>query len=63
MKTFPSLKCKIYPHENLNTTKGVIRNWELSLATPEDIQTDLGKQGVTNQKKITISEEIQTQAF
>ena len=32
MKTFYNIKCKVYSHEKLNTSKGVIRNKELSLA-------------------------------
>ena len=47
----------------LKTSKGGIRNRELSFATPEEIQTTLGKQGVMNYKRITIrkgSEKIQT---
>ena len=51
MKTFYNLKCKTYPHEKLNTTKGVIRNRELSLATTEEIKTVLGKQGFQTTKE------------
>ena len=43
MKTFHNLKCKTYLHEKLNTSKEIIRNSELSLATPEKIKTALGK--------------------
>ena len=39
MKTFHKLKCKTYPHEMLNTSKGIIRNRELSLTTSEVIKT------------------------
>ena len=46
MKTFHNLKCKVYTHENLNTSKKIIRNKELSLVTPKEIQTALGKQGL-----------------
>ena len=35
MKIFYSLKCKVYPHAKRNTSKGVISNKELSVATPE----------------------------
>ena len=38
MKTFNNLKWKVYPYGKLNISKGVIRNRELSLATPEEIQ-------------------------
>ena len=46
IKTFHSTKCRAYPHEKLNTSKGVIRSRELASA--------LGKQGVTNIKRISI---------
>ena len=66
MKTFHNLKCKAYPHERLNTSKGVIRNRDLSLAISEEIKTALGKQEVTDYKRITIErvgEEIQMHTF
>ena len=44
MKIFLNLKGKIYPTERLNTSNGVIRNKELFLDTPEEIQTALRKQ-------------------
>ena len=43
MQTFHNLKCKTYLHDRLNTSKGVIRSRELSLATPEKIKTAIGK--------------------
>ena len=63
METFHSTRCKAYPHDKLNTTKVVIRCWELSLATPVKIRTAKGEQSVTDNKKITIrrdEEVIQT---
>ena len=63
MKTFHNLKCKAYPHERLDTSKGVIRNRDLSIATPEEMTTALGKQAFTDSKRITTrkgGEEIQT---
>ena len=54
MKTFLSRKYKAYPHERLNTSKGVIRSWELSLAVSEKIREALKKQNVTDYKRITI---------
>lgn len=44
MKTFHNLKYKACPHERLNTSKGVIRNIELSLVTPEEINAALEMQ-------------------
>ena len=54
MKTFLSRKYKAYPHERLNTSKGVIRSWELSLAVSEKIREALKKQNVTDYKRITL---------
>ena len=56
----------MYPYERLNTSKGVIRSREMSLATSERIRAALGKQRVTNYKRITIrkvGEEIQTNTY
>ena len=61
-----NLKCKVYPHKKLNTSKEVIRNKELFLAILEETHAALGKQGVTYYKRITIrrgEEEIQVHAF
>ena len=44
-------------HEKLNTSRGVIRIRKLSLATEEEISIAVGKQGVTNIKRITIRKE------
>ena len=63
MKTFHNIKCKIYPHDKLNTSNGSIRGKELSSATPEEIKAALGKQGVIDYQRITIRracKEIQT---
>ena len=54
IKTFHTTKCRAYPHEKLNTSKGVIRSRELALATEDEITSALGKQGVTNIKRISI---------
>ena len=42
-----------YPHEKFNTSKGV-RGRELALTTEEEIASALGKQGVTNIRRISI---------
>ena len=66
MKIFHTTKCRAYPHERLNTSKGVIRSRELALAKEEEMSTALGKQGVTNIKRITIrkgEEKIETNSY
>ena len=66
IKTFHTTKCRAYPHEKLNTSKGVIRSRELALATEDKIASALGKQGVTNIKRISIrkgEERIQTNTY
>ena len=47
-------KCKAYPHEKLNTSKGVIESKKLFLATAEEIRAALEKQGVADYKRIRI---------
>ena len=66
IKMFHSTKCRAYPHEKLNTSKGVIRSRELALATEDGIALALEKQGVTNIKRISIrkgEERIQTNTY
>ena len=43
IKTFHTTKCRAYPHEKLNSSKGVIRSRELALATEDEIASALGK--------------------
>ena len=50
MEKFHNLKYYAYPHAKLNTSKGVVRSKELSLATPEDIETAFKK---TRNKRVT----------
>ena len=52
MKTFHTTKCSAYLHEKLNNFKGVIRSRELILATEKEIASAMGKQGVTNIRRI-----------
>ena len=50
----------------INTLKEVIRSWELSLATPDEIKAALEKQVVTDYKKIIIrrnDEELETHTY
>ena len=66
IKTFHTTKCRAYSHEKLNTSKGVIRSRELALATEYEIVSALGKQGVTNIKRICIrkgEQRIQTNTY
>ena len=63
MKTFHTTKCRAYPHEKLNTFKGVIRSRELALATKEEIASALGKQGVTNIRIFIRKGEEQIQTY
>ena len=66
IKTFHTTKCRAYPHEKLNTSKGVIRSRELALVTEDEKASALGKQGVTNIKRISIrksEQRIQTNTY
>ena len=54
MQTFHYLKYKAYPRDRLSTSKGVIRNKELALATPKGIKAVSLKQEVTTYKMIMI---------
>ena len=59
-------KCRAFQHEKLSTSKGVIRSRELALATGEEIASALGKQGVTNIRRISIrkgEEQIYTNTY
>lgn len=57
---FHNLKCKAYPLERINTSKGVIRNRELSLVTLVEKNAALGKQGVANYIRIIIKRATNT---
>ena len=66
MKTFQTTKCRAYPHDKLNISKGVIRSRELALVTGEEIASALGKHGVTNIRRISNrkgEERIQTNNY
>ena len=60
MEKFHNLKCRAYPHAKLNTSKGVVRSKELSLATPEEIETAFKKQGNKEHKRVTIHQNDET---
>ena len=51
MEKFHNLKYHAYPHAKLNTSKGVVRSKEQSLATPEEIETAFKKQGIKEMMK------------
>ena len=54
---FHNIKCKAYTHARFNISKGIIRSRELSLATPEEIEIALQKQGVKGNIRESPSEE------
>ena len=58
------MKCRGYLHKKLNSSKGVISR-ELVLATEEGIALALGKQGVSNMRRIIRKGEqrIQTNTY
>ena len=56
-KKIHNIDIKAYPHERLNTSKGVIRNGELSLCSIMEIKNELKKQSVIDVKRITIKKQ------
>ena len=56
-KKIHNIDIKVYPHERLNTSKGVIRNGELSLCSITEIKNELKKQNVIDVKRITIKKQ------
>ena len=56
-KEIHNIDIKAYPHERLNTSKGVIRNGELSLCSITEIKNELKKQNVIDVKRITIKKQ------
>ena len=54
MKSFYTTKYRAYPHKRLNTSKGVIRSIELTLAIAEEMTADLGKHEVTIIQRMAI---------
>ena len=60
MEKFHNLKCHAYPHAKLNTSKGVVRSEELSLATPEEIEMAFKKQGIKEYRRLTICRDDET---
>ena len=44
IKTFHTTKCRAYPHEKLNTSKGVIRSRELALVREDEVASTRGMQ-------------------
>ena len=60
MEKFHNLKYRAYPHTKLNTSKGVVRSKELSLATPEEIEMAFKKQGIKEYRRVTIRRNDET---
>ena len=66
MEKFHSLKYRAYPHAKSNTTNGIVRSKEHSLATPEAIEMTFKKQGIKEYRRVTIcqnDETIQTPTY
>ena len=66
IKTFHMTKCRAYLYEKLNSSKGVIRSRELALATEDAIASTLGKQELTNRRRISFGkgkQRIQTNTY
>ena len=53
-KHFDNIKIKTYPHNSLNTCKGVMKSYKLSLCTLDEIKTNLKDQNVTEIRRIQI---------
>ena len=66
MEKFHYLKCHAYLHTKSHTSNGVVRSKELSLATPEEIETTFQKQGIKEYRRVTIrrnDETIETHTY
>ena len=66
MEKFHNFKCLAYPPTKSNMSNGIVRSKELSLATPEEIETTFKKQGIKDYRRITIhrnDEIIQTHTY
>ena len=53
MKIFHMKKIIAYPHQNLNTFKGMVRSQELSLCSQEEIKKEMKPLGMTEVKSHT----------
>ena len=53
-KHFDIIKIKTYPHNSLNTFKGVVKSHKLSLCTLDEIKTNLQDQNVIEIQRIQI---------
>ena len=66
MEKFYNLKCRAYPHTKLNSSKGVVRSKEWSLATLEEIEMAFKKKGIKEYRRVTIrrnDKTIQTHTY
>ena len=52
METFHILKCKIYPHDRLNSSKGAVRSNEFYVDSPEEIKAAIANQLFSDHKWI-----------
>jgi hypothetical protein len=55
LDTFCNLKVNIYPHQHLNSSKGIIRDRRLFCCSEDEIKSELAEQGVTHVKRIKIN--------
>ena len=60
MQKFHNFKCCADPHAKLNISKGVLGSKDLSLATPEEIETAFKKQGIKECRRVTIHQNDET---
>lgn len=57
---------KVYPHEKLNMSKGMIRSQKLTLCSIEEIKTALKDRGVIEAKTVIVKKEgkqIETRTY
>ena len=53
-KHFDNIKIKTYPHNSLNTCKGVLKSHEFSLCTLDEIKTNLQDQNLMEIQRIQV---------
>ncbi len=61
MKEFMSIPVRVTPHKTLNSSQGVIRCWELSDMSDEEITHELSPQGITKVRRFKFRKDQQVQ--
>ena len=56
-KHFDNIKIKTYPHNSLNTCKGVVKSHELSLCTLDEMKTNLQDKNAMEIRRIQIKKD------